>query len=86
MSHQPERALTPLSTFHMRGYHPQRRNESSAREGIDTTPSISNGFKITLVEMSHQPERALTPNRNCMPESHIVTVEMSHQPERALNI
>ena len=37
------------------------RNESSAREGIDTRHSRIIQLSIYLVEMSHQPERALTP-------------------------
>ena len=36
MSHQPERALTPSLVIHNRATYISGRNESSAREGIDT--------------------------------------------------
>ena len=39
MSHQPERALTPLTSNDI-SYGKMRRNESSAREGIDTTAPV----------------------------------------------
>ena len=84
MSHQPERALTrsrlvqPVQT----GY--RRRNESSAREGIDTCRMVGSMHSDGFVEMSHQPERALTQFSRCQFAVDVVPVEMSHQPERAL--
>ena len=65
------------------------RNESSAREGIDTHISyFGSDCLIVDVEMSHQPERALT--RSSLPfiffGKQLCSVEMSHQPERALTL
>ena len=59
MSHQPERALTRRHTG-IDGGAGVCRNESSAREGIDTLCTPFATIMITEVEMSHQPERALT--------------------------
>ena len=62
MSHQPERALTQPMQFCIIVINTIRRNESSAREGIDTLSNSSSLSLSSLVEMSHQPERALTQN------------------------
>ena len=61
MSHQPERALTHIDRGVAGAPLLKRRNESSAREGIDTRELRKSGLNRLLVEMSHQPERALTP-------------------------
>ena len=59
MRYQPERALTQTKRIPIRGgiY---RRNEVSAREGIDTILSIAVSLDPDTVEMRYQPERALT--------------------------
>ena len=60
MSHQPERALTHISLDFLIVKSKLCRNESSAREGIDTSIYCVQLFDHFSVEMSHQPERALT--------------------------
>ena len=65
----------------MKGY---RRNESSAREGIDTKILNTQSVGLVAVEMSHQPERALTQKTWKKIPMDVKKVEMSHQPERAL--
>ena len=66
MSHQPERALTRRHTG-IDGGAGVCRNESSAREGIDTLCTPFATIMITEVEMSHQPERALTRHTLSLP-------------------
>ena len=83
MSHQPERALTRRHTG-IDGGAGVCRNESSAREGIDTLCTPFATIMITEVEMSHQPERALTQEFSTPFFIRHAIVEMSHQPERAL--
>ena len=59
MRYQPERALKHLLFDNREVFDHKRRNEISAREGIETihrTFEASSGFSV---EMRYQPERAL---------------------------
>ena len=84
MRYQPERALTHdiviLSGLPLLA----RRNEISAREGIDTADTISFITKLYIVEMRYQPERALTPDLPRLKVLCNCAVEMRYQSERAL--
>ena len=83
MRYQPERALT-RSERRVVVRSLLRRNEVSAREGIDTSLNVARQAPVYYVEMRYQPERALTRINRPLREWTIVLVEMRYQPERAL--
>ncbi|RHQ53640.1 hypothetical protein DWY36_18640 [Firmicutes bacterium AF25-13AC] len=62
----------------MKGY---RRNEISAREGIDTCDILINSRTFNIVEMRYQPERALTQLSTIFNIVFSFSVEMRYQPE-----
>ena len=82
MRYQPERALT-RSERRVVVRSLLRRNEVSAREGIDTSLNVARQAPVYYVEMRYQPERALTRYFFYLLAS-LDYVEMRYQPERAL--